>query len=78
MVGLKVNAKGKPVGFRMGTWKEGTGFLQARWLKCSKLFSCDLASEERIFVCVRLTINILGGEAAAFFHVEECVSYLSM
>jgi hypothetical protein len=38
MGGLRVNAKGKPVGFHLDTLKEGNVFLQARWLKCFERF----------------------------------------
>jgi hypothetical protein len=38
MGGLRVKAKGEPVGFHLDTLKEGNVFLQARWLKCFELF----------------------------------------
>lgn len=38
MGGLRVNAKGEPVGFHLDTLKEGNVFLQARWLKCFERF----------------------------------------
>jgi hypothetical protein len=38
MGGLRVNAKGKAVGFHLDTLKEGNVFLQARWLKCFERF----------------------------------------
>jgi hypothetical protein len=41
MGGLRVNAKGEPVGFHLDTLKEGNVFLQARWLKCFEL-SCSV------------------------------------
>lgn len=36
MDGLKVNAKERQVGSHLDMLKSGNGFLQARWLKCSK------------------------------------------
>ena len=38
MDGLRVNAKGKQVGFHLVTLKEGSESSQARWLKCFECF----------------------------------------
>lgn len=42
MVGLKENAKGGRVGSRLDMSREGTVFLQARWLKFFKFSSSKL------------------------------------
>jgi len=43
MDGLRVNAKGKQVGFHLVMLKEGTKSLQARWRKCFEVSSWFLA-----------------------------------
>jgi len=61
MDGPRANAKGKQVGFRLDTLKEGSESLQARWPKCFDFFFLLsrvelVASSLRGFVCLYVLV----------------------
>jgi hypothetical protein len=51
MDGLRVNAKGKQVGFHLVMLKEGTESLQARWQKYFEVSGWFLALRVHVLVC---------------------------
>jgi hypothetical protein len=78
MGGLRVKAKGEPVGFHLDTLKEGNVFLQARWLKCFEL-SCSVGFLAKGFcTCVSFCSSLQGGSCVLADRRSPIVTYFDV